>query len=1775
MFNQRMGDATSNSGDESSLAFGETHQVQDTSVLNLPLNPPIRRRATVADLEPDQAEPIQRKWDQETLNMISDYIHRSDLFDKKKDPVEEAEELFGRMDFGDNFLLTDKESRTEKYNRGKKNNGYKSKYKDKGRTNKHIKGRKKFSKYRPNGLEDDYPDYHDGRCVTCGAKGCTSHLGLRPGTRLSSPLTGPEPPKMPERPAPESKNSTEGFTFSEEKLEERNQYVHRCVDTPPQQPAHTIDPDEELTSLLDSIKIPEFLQMDKDAKEWVGLVENLAVFGYQLYRAQSIADVFVASVAYMKMHTQKSLIHELMEVINTLTTEMMEVEMEPQAWDPTTIRDRWDLFKNNPIYAKVSYLITAAMSMTVCSVKKIEWSPFGMRLLCLEAAEKQCNAVDVIDAMLHTFTWIAETGYQVIEERSLLPLLYSDQRIRKFNNNCDYILGNAEQVLTGNHGNIEDFEEKLDDVLLEVTRLKAARDSGTTAVWLQQRYERLVDVKHKIVNQYKTSELRFAPFGVGLTGSSGVGKSTLSKLVMKTALFAMGFTPDPRRIITQDMFDHFDSTVQSNSLGVLVDDVGQGKSTFVPKAVTDVLIKIFNNVAAPAVKAELNLKGMVWFNFKCGVLTSNLEDYDVRSYSNRPEAVLRRFVHTRVRVKPHLRISGGVSLDTRNAEVSDTDDSCKDIWELDLEECFIYENKKGKDSYRFRKMLVEIPTEDGKGTQIVTCKNMDLKTYLRVIITLARAHAKHQRNLLKRNETVDSIQMCEACSLPKPMCSCAPDCEKMEPNALDAVQEVVARSVKRAVFNYCFGWCKPVLWLQKAIGYSPIRELSTAALTRQFEAMLNDKVTPFLIEMTPECVFQTSAFQRAMTMWQHSTVTYDLSTPYYGGMSILAVVLLWQLVYSLYGFIPLTMCLAWSYTMFFWSHYRVRMRSIRREYLARRDSLPTFVDTVRTNRTVQGALALTTIALGIKAIHMWNKRRKMLPQGLEKEDIDKNIGWFGFMMQRMGVNVGSSESAKSASSEQVISTVKKSNAYWAEFIPPLHDKGKKCNIFFPRKSVAWFPHHIWYPNSDMEKRPFERLTIYVDRGKGPGSKFFFTAVYDHCVFPEHLDLCCCFVPNCPDLRDKTKWLPTSYPQGVSMCSIILRHKEESYTERLSVKHGLVGHKFQDNMKGGSYTTKWAIDGTCMAPLVLEQKDPVIVGFHIAGGNERGAMMTILKSDSDAMLKQLEEVPGVVLSANATDIPITQYERPLLDSKTVHPQAMAAHLEDYDFIDVLGSSKLRTMQKSTVTPSLLSEHVAEVCGYPNNWGKPKLIPNWKAYNETLKHIVNPAGMFWPDDLEKARQDWLGPLRDAMTEYIKSEDFRPLNDVESILGVEGKRFLDPLKMSTGAGFPMFGPKERLFTEHFDEKGKLVRREPVEELQQEMQRLYSCWERGERGYPVTSATLKDEPTPLDSEKVRVFQAVAVAFGIWIRKYFLPVARFLSLHPILSESAVGINAFSQEWETLMEHVTKFADDDQVIAWDYSKYDVRMNSQVTRAVLVSYIELAELGGYPQKDLYIMKMMIADLVHPLIDYNGTMIMAYNMNTSGNNITVNINSSGGSLYARLGFFHVNPRETDFRKRVAAMTYGDDFKGSVKKEYRNFNFFTYRDFLAQYGMKITPPDKNSEGTAFMNDKDADFLKRNSNYIPEIDCSIGKLDENSIFKSLHANLESKAVTKQEVAISCIECAMHEWFAFGREHYDMRAAQMKEVCRRANLPVPAVEQTFDERVAHWKEKYVESADT
>jgi len=1523
-----------------------------------------------------------------------------------------------------------------------------------------------------------------------------------------------------------------------------------------------------LDEMSESVKdVPEAQQEQVDT--WMGHAENLLIFAYQMNRAQNLPDMFAAVAAYVKMYVKgKSVIHELYKLVNELSQSTPD-EIQPHGLSDNIVNG-WELIRDHIIFRKVSYLISAAMSLTVSSIKEITWSPGGLKLIHIEAAKEQLKAVDLIDACVKTFAWMTETGWQCMKEKSLAPLLYGNQRMREFNILFNYVSANLDAAMAGNLDDLGGFEKKTDTALDLVCSLKKVKPDGTTAEWLQRKYEVLVEAKERIIAKRRNTNTRFAPIGWSLSGPTGVGKSTLAKLTMLTSLKAMEFAADPSRIITLDEADKYQSTYTSDIEGVYIDDFANMIAQFAAgngDTPCGKLIKFFNNMAAQAIKAEIQQKGVVFIDFKCGVITTNVKDLDARKFSNCPESVLRRFNHVSVEVKPKFRKPGSVSLNAKHPEIKKSKEGLlTDVWNITIEEVTAFTAREGRVQYKFEPMTTFINGRKQK------CINLSLREYLQVVVEQSRSHKDTQKDVVDRAKAFDSLEYCKTCCMPKPMC----ECKKVEPHAFEVLGDVVADSIKKGVQGYVKSWVSPISFLNSLMGYSPIRKLTTNQLANEIKQDLNIYATPWIAALAPSWFHKTKYFQGAVEGWQTSAAMYDMRRHLQRATFLSAACL----GYSAYkrDWIMGTSSVIGSTAAgcFLYAGYCARKMVIRQEYLQTRDALPEYVKTIRDGSVPKFALMSATLVIGVKLLDIWNKNRIATHALDNPDDIDQSAGWFQKWFSSTGFEYKAATAVKHTSTSQAVATLDK-NLWWCVFT---RSDGSRtaCNIVSLQNGMILMPDHIFYPDADMNKKPCDWVEGVVRRSsKGAGGVMKFKADRNTYSYNfEELDLRLVYVPNLDNVKSNWRYLPLTKPTGNSMATFFVKDADAvTSSETICCSMGNAYHRYR-NFYGGSYLSTQSKRGTCMGMLVADRSEPVVLGFHVGGSPDgQGYCQTLTVSRYLEGVTALGRQDGVVIMAQSAELPKRQLGRDVLVSDKIHPSSKyIAGLKPEAAISVLGSTKLRTTQKSCVQKSIISDAVTEVCGVSNKWGPPQLSPNWQAYNATLTHIVNPADQFVPSDIERARQDWLKPLIELMKGYAGPENFSKLTWKESIMGISGKRFIDALIMKTSMGFPIFGPK----TNHFEEvrQGeKLVDRIASVEVKEEFARLMNCWNSGERGYPVCSATLKDEPTPVDKSKVRVFQAAPIALSLAIRMYFLPIARFLSLHPLVSESAVGVNSFSTDWSELMDHAKKFAKDKKVIAWDYSKYDVRMNSQMTSAVLRSYIDLARAGGYPEEDLKVMNNMIADIVHPLIDWNGTMIMAFNMNTSGNNITVNINSTAGSFYVRMGFFAVYPQAQDFRECVAAMTYGDDFLGSVHPDYRNFNFETYRVFLEKHGVKITLPDKGDNTCEFMNEDDADFLKRQSNDIEGVPVPIGRLTEDSIWKSLHSNLKSKTETSRNVSISCIETALHEWFAFGKDHYNMRLEQMKEVCAKANLPQTPAFCSYEDRVERWHDHYGSSGES
>lgn len=831
-------------------------------------------------------------------------------------------------------------------------------------------------------------------------------------------------------------------------------------------------------------------------------------------------------------------------------------------------------------------------------------------------------------------------------------------------------------------------------------------------------------------------------------------------------------------------------------------------------------------------------------------------------------------------------------------------------------------------------------------------------------------------------------------------------------------------------------------------------------------------------------------------------------------------------------------------------------------------------------RDKHGALAIKSIAcLGaLYALYelykALNLSPAMSPRVVDIQERDKKVNpWKSFEVEKVPVEL------KTVGPEQLISRISKNlyritiNGYYTNCLALC-----SCYVLIPRHLIKMALHRGELDCTFL-RRSVEfgncRFNYQLDEGS-------------YVPVPGH-DFVIAYVPPVGDVRDLRGCFPTVRPVQRTFAIKLTRGDDGIITRdvaSLEFKDTSNGIQFDGEIltfPGCEYrVTKTCELGMCTSVLVADKNVPWIAGLHLGGvtGTDFGVAATLLSSDFEVPMNELLE--RGFPNASAKDDLLKMYGRNSVVSKNIHFKSPLNFLE-HGNIEVHGSCTGRGHPISRVRQSIISDDVKRICGVPNQWGPPQLRGKndrepWKPWRETLVHAADPNPGLPQRHVTWAFKDYKSTLfKPALEdkEYYSIE-IRKLTDIENVSGIDGKRFVDALKASTSRGFPFGGPKSQ----------DMIDLEPTDEHHcprtlkdfhwEELAKFEAAGKRGVRYNAVFKASLKDEPTKIGKEKVRVFQAAPLVLQLATRKYFLSIGRYLSIHPFISECAVGINAHGPEMDELFKHMRHFGVD-RGCAGDYSKYDLKMPAQLVLAAFQVMIDLAKEfpDNYDEDDIRIMEMIMTEISFSYSAFNGDLVKFLGLDPSGNSLTVYINSIVNSIINRCAFrawCEENEKgDLPFREFVMIMTYGDDYAGSIspKVSYNNLYFQAY---CAKYNMKVTAADKKSEMTAYCDLNETDFLKRTPRYEPELDLYLGLLGEDSIFKSLHANLLSPVETQQTVSAQCIGAALGEWFIYGREVYEMRREQMQEIAALSKLTHRCVglDWDYDIRLAKFREKYL-----
>nr|UDL17008.1 MAG: polyprotein [Biomphalaria pfeifferi virus 4] len=738
-----------------------------------------------------------------------------------------------------------------------------------------------------------------------------------------------------------------------------------------------------------------------------------------------------------------------------------------------------------------------------------------------------------------------------------------------------------------------------------------------------------------------------------------------------------------------------------------------------------------------------------------------------------------------------------------------------------------------------------------------------------------------------------------------------------------------------------------------------------------------------------------------------------------------------------------------------------------------------------------------------------------------------------------------------------------------------------------KSNVFCCPLHFFKVNNDVDGKwiasnvkPYDKTTstyykVRLVKHDGLTGNYF-DATIDHndIVRVGDLDLCVFKIYSGGSFPDICKYF--NYQEGQCSTITLKRNMKGELIENTAtiiscetsykVDYGFFQKKIFRIQGGRASYMEEPKCGDCMMVHISCGLSPSIVGFHISGSDNSkiGSYTMFTTAQLQDALSSLDNKHKIFTPHSGSVLPLNRLGTIIKVDPNIPETAPARYVKNHNYI-LRGTVDVQATYYSEIRPTFMCSTVEKIFGVDNIYGGPKFGP--KRYMPFYTFLSSTSGnskLMDSSILKLSMDDYVNPLIETMMEYNKHEKMKPLTHHEIINGIPGKRFIDHINFNSAIGYPLKGKKSK----HMSGEPTNYDFAQPELFEIEFENMKTKYLNNERYYPIFKASLKDEPVAKTKDKVRVFQAADITLQYAWRKYGLPILRFLSLYPLMSECAVGINPYSDEWQQLYDHLTfNGTNKDRIVAGDYKFWDQKLPSQLVMAAFEVFVRLAErIPTYTQEDILMIKGLATDTTYYLSHFNGTLIEFNSGLPSGHNLTAHINSIANALLQRYAYYlYRNP--APFRKYCRNITYGDDFENGVSPIIKAFNHLIYREVVASLDMTLTMPDKTSEATAFLHVDDCDFLKRRS-VLCDIDGKYyGALDFKSMLRSLFVRGKT-SVGDRDHAYSVIKGFVHDLSYHERSFYDVNILKVRELLSKISMPMPEAHFSYDEYYQHRNRK-------
>lgn len=412
-------------------------------------------------------------------------------------------------------------------------------------------------------------------------------------------------------------------------------------------------------------------------------------------------------------------------------------------------------------------------------------------------------------------------------------------------------------------------------------------------------------------------------------------------------------------------------------------------------------------------------------------------------------------------------------------------------------------------------------------------------------------------------------------------------------------------------------------------------------------------------------------------------------------------------------------------------------------------------------------------------------------------------------------------------------------------------------------------------------------------------------------------------------------------------------------------------------------------GECGSPLFAlhHTGKPILVGIHVAGsGGSSGIASRTYRKD---VMEVLDHYPSEVV------VPLN--EEPDLELQMGDKFLVANEV-----------TKLRVAQNNQVIPSPLHEA----------WGASDYAPS------ALKPRIVDGVRTDPWDKARSKYSNYGPVSnlhilDCVAQetissmvYCSEKDMpwapRVFSFRDAVQGVDGVPFCDGIPRNTSSGYPFcLDAKKKGKQDWFGSDGPYDFDTPrAKDLSGRIECVVNMLGDGVRVNFLFADFLKDErrtKIKVESCSTRLISASPMDFLILCKMYFGDLVRWLMSNRIRNGMAMGVNPYSDEWETLAKHMESVGD--KMIFGDFSGFD----GSLSITIMYKFLDLAETYYHnaDPKDRIIRRVLFEDIINSkhvtkgVDDRHSLVYEWFGSNPSGNAITTPLNSFSNILIIKYG------------------------------------------------------------------------------------------------------------------------------------------------------------------------------